>query len=153
MPCEEYEAQLIDHAHGEGSGSSRREMAEHLSTCGPCAMAYCVLLDGLSGWRDQLTALPRPEVHRFLRSRVMKEFRPSPIRRLTQLLVFPLPVYQTALVLAVSVILMLLLVDSRTQPVGASTDHRAGRSMRTAVRTVARDYDANRVLAIDPNAL
>jgi len=143
MTCETVRQRLIDHYYGELPPQQRREVAQHLTGCGDCALEYCRLDADLGGLGQLCDESPSPQLQARLRDRVATQFRPPWWRRLWRVGAFPIPAYQTALLLA-AVLLAWLLVGPR---LGVRSDH------PRPVTPVVQGYDASRIVSLDPNLL
>lgn len=148
MTCQECQDALIDYHYGELDPERRARTAEHLGGCSLCAMEYCRLDADLSGVTACVDDAPRPEVQAALRAKVRATFRPPWWRRVLSWSAAPIPAYQTALLLLVSLALTVLLVFPR----GGLEKPPATRPSRPAV-TVLDAYDASSIIAVDPHTL
>jgi predicted anti-sigma-YlaC factor YlaD len=131
MTCERCREQAIDHHYGELPLPETRAVAEHLADCASCALAYCRLSAALAGFRDLDREAPRPEVHRELRAKVEREFRPSMVTRVARLLAVRVPLYQPALV-----VILLFVLWSLVRGISSKEPH---------APTVVERFDAARV--------
>lgn len=141
--CEACREALVDYHYGEQPRKERRETAEHLASCPDCAMEYCRLGAALGGIVEAVGEEVRPEVHASLRARVEAEFRPPWWRRFWRLGTFPIPAYQTALLVIVALLAWVLLAP---QPVDRPRP-------RGDTVTIIDNYDASELVSLDPDLL
>jgi len=147
LTCERSRELLVDHYYGELAPSERREMAAHLTSCAACALEYCRLDADLGGLTELLGEEPRPEVESRLRRAVEREFRPGLWRRLWRVGLFPVPAYQTALLVVALLVALALLVGQQGRERAA--EH--GPAPRTT--TLFDSYDASQIVPLDPRVL
>lgn len=150
MNCDQTQQLLLDYYYEELPASQRAEVARHLSSCSACAKQYCRMHADLTGLGDLLEQQPRPAVRSRLRQRVSREFAPSPWQRLTRLCTFPIPAYQTVLVLTVLLLLWTMLGGARP-PHSAAVPRQHPAPVRATV--LEQGYDASRIFSLDPNLL
>lgn len=145
--CSEHEDLLIDYYYRELDLQQRKRVADHLTSCSRCAVEYCRLLVDLGDLGDSLEAGPRPEVHSELRARVQLEFSVPWWRRAAQLLSFPIPAYQTGMVVLVVLLLIWFFLGVPRPGSGRYS------AVPTSTTPVLTDYDASRIVPLDPNTL
>ena len=145
MNCDRYKETLIDYYYEELTPPERVEVADHLSSCSACAKDYCRLHADISGVGQLLDQQPRPAVRSGLRAQVQREFSPPLWQRLARLCSFPIPAYQTVLVLTVLLLLWTMLGDQRPG--------RGAESTLTGATVLEEGYDASRIVPLDPNLL
>lgn len=100
MRCDDCEALLIDHAHGELDPPTRAEVTRHLAGCPGCALAFCRLRADLDGVLAATAEAPPPAVRARLRAEVERSFRPSWRRRAWAAFARPVPAYALLVALA-----------------------------------------------------
>lgn len=145
MNCDRYKETLIDYYYEELTPPERVEVADHLSSCSACAKEYCRLHADISGVGQLLDQQPRPAVRSGLRAQVQREFSPPLWQRLARLCSFPIPAYQTVLLLCA--LLLLWTVLGGQLPGGGGDD-------AAPAATVLEDgYDASRIVPLNPNLL
>jgi len=151
--CETVRAQLVDYNYGELEHTARREVAQHLGACAECALEYCRLDAELSGIGDLCDEAPRADVRAALRAQVRAEFSEHWWRKIWRLGAFPIPAYQTAILLVV-VLLAWVFFGPRLgeEAIGpASSGARA--PSRGAHATILTNYDASQIAPLDPSLL
>jgi anti-sigma factor RsiW len=145
--CYEHRELLIDYYYRELDLRQRKRVADHLTSCSRCAVEYCRLLVDLGDLGDSLEAGPRPAIQAELRARVQREFSIPWWRRAAQLLSFPIPAYQTGMVV---VVLLLLIWFFLGVPRPGNGGLPAAPSRATPV---LKGYDASKIVPLDPNTL
>ena len=145
MNCDLIKQRLIDYYYQELTPAEGSEVADHLGSCSACAKEYCRLHADIAGVGRVLNHQPRPRVRSSLRERVRQEFSPPWWRRLTRMCTFPIPAYQTVLLLCA--LLLLWTVLGGQLPGGGGDD-------AAPAATVLEDgYDASRIVPLNPNLL
>jgi len=140
MICDDCTSKLIEYRYRELDDPTASAMAEHLATCGVCAVAYCRLDADLSGILATVTEAPPASVHRALRAKVAREVAPNHWARMKSALAYRIPAYQATLV-AAAILLAWFALNPSPEPIP------------TASRTVVDAYDASAILVIDDNVL
>ena len=153
MNCQRCNKNLIDYHYQELDPATYEDMAEHLTGCGDCALEYCRLDGEFRGVIDNTRVRPSDDLHRKLRNRVAAEFAPSWKNKLAQLFTIPIPVYQTALLLVVSLTLAFFLSSERRAPHSVSGDLTAQHASTHAPAVILENYDANRLIIVDNDQL
>ena len=149
MNCDQTKKLLVDYYYKELTPPEVTEVAAHLSSCSACAKEYCRLHADICGVGQALDHQPRRRVRSALRQQVQQQFSPPWWRRLARLCVFPIPVYQTVLVL-----FGLLLLWTALGGQGPGRGHHLGAETSPAHATVLEEgYDASRIVPLDPNLL
>ena len=147
MNCDQSKELLIDYYYGELTPAEGSEVADHLGSCSACAKEYCRLYADISGVGQALDRQPRPAVRDAQRGRVQREFSPPAWRRLLRLCTFPIPAYQTVLVVCA----LLLLWTALGGPLPMLSGQREPAPPRATV--LEERYDASRIVQPDPNLL
>lgn len=142
MSCKEIQSALIDYHYGELPQERHRSISLHLPECGPCARAYCQLQIVTNELDDELLESPSPRVEEALAARVKKSFHQPWWRRALEGMRHPLPLYQWA---AMTTLLLLIFALAS----GVWSIPRA----ETVVEPTLRDYDASRIVRVDPHTL
>lgn len=141
LTCEQCTDRLIDYHYRELSKDDLRSVAQHLSHCSDCALAYCRLEADLTGLSALLDAEPSPEVLVELKSKVRQRFRPR--SGWTRLLEWRIPVYQP-LAAAAAGLALWVVVRPATPPEPMPTP---------APAAEIRNYDAPTIGALPLNVL
>lgn len=108
MRCEDCDALLIDHAHGELDPPTRAAVTRHLASCPTCAVAFCRLRADLDGVLQATAEAPPPAVRARLRAEVERSFRPTWRRRAWTAFARPVPAYAVLAALAVPAVMWLV---------------------------------------------
>lgn len=140
MRCETCQSLLVDYRYRELAADAEQDVAKHLGSCSACALAYCRLDADLSGIAAAVDEGPSPSVHAALKKRVAEAFPAPKPSRMARLFQIRIPLYQPLLVAALVAAVWLIVA-------GAPALDQPGAT------TAIEEYDAGRVVVVDPRVL
>lgn len=157
MKCRAVEELLTDYYYQELDPKALKLVAGHLASCSSCAKAYCRLHACLAGVPDLLEEAPSREVHDELREKVAKRFARPLIGRVLRMVRFPIPAYQTVLMVLVLFLLGFflspILSGRRPRPLDGTFPAVSGAKGAYERKAIVKDYDGSVILMLDPRLL